>query len=60
MTLLKEKKEAHSKDLSLSYDACEGTVKIMLVWYVASTFMKILAPCKSNGSAVATIRNLKT
>jgi hypothetical protein len=52
------KKKAHSQDLFLSYDASEEAVKILLVWYLASTFIKIPAPGKGNGSAVATIHNL--
>jgi len=58
MTLLKEKKETHSQDLFLSYDACEETAKTMLVSQLASAFMKIPAPGKGNGRAIATIHNL--
>jgi hypothetical protein len=54
----RKKKEAQVKNcLFLSYDVCEGTVKILLVFYLVSTFMNIPAPGKGNGSAVATIHN---
>jgi hypothetical protein len=53
MTLLKKKRNPQSRS------ACEETVKMLIVSYLASTFMKIPAPGKGNGSAIATIHNFR-